>query len=999
MRKFFTLAILASMIALPLGAAQTQGDAPSQLVQNPVTTITGVVTDAAGVPIPGATVAVQGTTNGTLTDNYGRFALSAPVGATLEVQCLGYATRTIAASAGTMSIALEDDIEQLNEAVAIGYGSVRKSDLTGAVAIISSDKIKDLPQGSVTNILQGKVAGVNITSTSGDGSKAIRIRGITSINKSNEPLWVVDGVIGATVGNFYDIENIEVLKDASATAIYGTQGANGVILVTTKRPQEGTHVTFDARYSTGNFRYLPELLSPYEFAYAYCAVNGPNAIAPETVAAIKNGTYPTVDWVDYCFRPSFSQGYNLNVSGGGKKVKYGVLGSISSGRPQIKNSDSQGYNVKANLEAEMFPWLTFRGYAYGSISKSHSNAFEFDDYIGYSPIMEVQNEDGVYLRDPYGAIGTAPSGNLYGDNRDNKGVTFQGYASLLFKILPGLTFTTEGMYTDSHSRSGRLVSAKQDPGTVPVATFSTSESYSWRNINTLNYAQDFGYHHLNLTAALELTKSESSSASLFGTGLSNEDLEYWKIAASSNLSLDNGYSNSAMESWIGRAVYSYKDKYSLTATIRADACSQFRDKYKWGYFPSIAAAWNIEKEDFIDNTKIQQLKLRVSYGTIGNAGVSPYTTFATLGPDYARNARIMGYWPATVSNPDVHWEKTAQYNVGIDLSILDRRLNFTADAYYKKTTDLLFQKELPDYAGGGTVWTNIGDLSNRGLEFTLNAIPVSTRDFNWETTFTASFNRTKVDDLGDVLQMIPDSDRGSLFGGGVFILKKGHDVGTFYLSEWAGFDENGNNLFYNVDKDGNKDGTTTTQYKADNRVLVGKAIPDWVFGWQNTLRWKNWDLGMLFRFTSAYNRLDIARYKYSCLTGPYRAITTREAWYRSWSNVADKNNALYANLISSANTNTTNSTQFLENAAFLRLQSLSIGYQLPQKLTGKTRIHLSAAGENLFVLSAYKGLDPETVSGANNSTGGADYGAGAFGLDSGAFPLPRTFSFIARFEF
>ena len=794
MRKFFTLAVLASMIALPLGAAMTQGEVSNPSVQNPTTPITGVVTDAAGIPVPGATVAVQGTTNGTQTDSYGRFTLNAPVGATLEVQCLGYATRTVAASAGTMSISLDEDIEMLNEAVAIGYGSVRKSDLTGSVAIIGSDKIKDLPQGGVTNILQGKVAGVNITSIDGGGSKAIRIRGITSINKSNEPLWVVDGVIGGTVGNFYDIENIEVLKDASATAIYGTQGANGVILVTTKRPQEGVHVTFDARYSTSNFRYLPEFLSPYEYAYSYNAVNG-GGVSPEDVAAFQNGTKKGIDWVDYCFRPSFSQGYNLNISGGSPKVKYGVMGSFSDGHGQIKNSRSRSYSAKGTIQAEITPWLTFRGYAYGSTGKSYGNGFSFNDFVGQSNIMEIQNEKGEYNTDPYGTIGTSAAGSLYGRSSESRSSSFQGFANFIFTLMPGLTFSTEGLFSDYHSYSGNFSSSIEYPGAKSGASFNMNGSYSWRNINTLNYTQDFGDHHLNLTAGLELTQSKSWNLNSGGSGLNNEVLGFWNVAAAETVTASNGFSNSAMTSVLGRAVYSYMDKYSVTATIRADACSQFRDKYKWGYFPSIAAAWNVEKEDFIDNTKIQQLKLRVSYGTIGNNGVGAYTTFSTLAPAYARGdvATVVGFWPGTSVNMDVHWEKTRQFNVGLDLSVLDRRLNFTADAYLKKTTDLLFLKDLPDYNGGGSVWTNIGDLSNRGLEFTLNAIPVSTRDFNWETTFTASYNRTRVDDLGPVDFIIPDNDRGGLFAGGLFILKKGENIGTFYLSEWAGFDENGNN--------------------------------------------------------------------------------------------------------------------------------------------------------------------------------------------------------------
>lgn len=952
-----------------------------------------VVTDAQG-PVVGANVMVKGTTNGSITDANGRVSLSnIPSGAILVVSFVGYLTQEISlGNKRSISVILKEDTKVLDEVVVIGYGTVRKSDLTGSISSISSEKIKNLPQGSISNILQGKAAGINITSTSGAGNMNIRVRGITSLNKSSEPLWVVDGVIGGTVGNFYDIENIEVLKDASATSIYGAQGANGVILVTTKKPKEGTKITFDARYGVKNMRKKPDLLSPYEYARAYNEVNGANSISVDDLAAYKNGT-KGIDWVNLMTQTGFSQNYNLNISGGNQKTKYSISGWVGDTKGQWISNTARDYNVKATLDTNITPWLEFSGYMYDGLTKQHNSTSQgqFVDVLEYSPCMELQNESGIYNLDPYGSIGSNPYASVKAEWTDYRSSTMTMFGNLKFKIIDGLTFSTEGLYTQIHNWNRHFRSASYQPSGTSQASNYEEQYYNWRNIDNLTYDKTLGDHHLIAMGVLELTKHKFSSLNASSTGLVNEATTYWDLASAGSYSISNSFSNSSMASVFGRLIYSYRGKYLFTGTMRADAPSQFKDKYKWGYFPSIAIGWNMHEERFINKDVINQLKLRASAGTIGNCGVGAYSTYSTLSRDYVSYGtatKYWGYWPESNSNPDLHWEKTVQYDLGFDLGVLNNKVNLSADFYLKNTTDLLFQKELPDYNGGGTVWTNLGKLQNKGMEFTLNVVPFATKNITWESTLTAAYNRNTVKDLGGDDYIIPDASRGGLYSGGLFILQVGKPVGSFYLQRWAGFNDEGANLYYN------QDGTTTTGNNNDNRVITGKSVPDWLFGWNNTLTYRNWDFNVLFRATSNYDRLNISRYIETCQTGASRFISSREGYYRSWDKVSDKSHALFPSLTNANNQYVPGSTQWLEKAAFIRCQNLSVGYQIPKKLTKYAAIHLSLSAENLFVISKYKGLDPETVSEANTNT----YDT-TFGLDRGSFPMPTTYSFIVRLEF
>jgi hypothetical protein len=371
--------------------------------------------------------------------------------------------------------------------------------------------------------------------------------------------------------------------------------------------------------------------------------------------------------------------------------------------------------------------------------------------------------------------------------------------------------------------------------------------------------------------------------------------------------------------------------------------------------------------------------------------VGAYSTYSTLSRayvSYGTDQQYWGYWPEGFSNPDLHWEKTLQYDVGLDLSILDQRISFTTDFFLKNTTDLLFEKELPDYNGGGTIWTNQGKLQNKGAEFTLNLIPVQKKNLSWESNLTATYTKNIVKDLGGVNRIIPDASRSGMYQGGIFILEVGKQVGSFYLQDWVGFNDEGANLYRTID------GGTTTENNNENRIVTGNSIPNWVFGWNNTVTYKNWDLNVFFRATSKYDRLNLSRYIESCKVGASRFISTREAYYRSWDKVADKSNALFPSLTNSSNQYVAGSTQWLENATFLRCQNLTIGYSVPQRLTRIGKVHLSISAENLFVLTNYKGMDPETVSEVKD-----EYRDTTFGLDNGSFPIPRTYSFMVRFEY
>ena len=1000
---FYLLLLWANVMT---GVANDVGRERAEEVAQQIT-VTGTVTDMYGETLIGVTVMVKGATIGTATDMDGRYTINVPNrNAVLTFSYVGFSPYEQAVGdLRVINVVLNEDTQVIDEVVVIGYGTVRKSDLTGSVVSISSDKFKNLPQAGVSNILQGKAAGVNIISTSGNGNMNIRIRGITSLNKSSEPLWVVDGVIDGRMGDVNDIQSIEVLKDASSTAIYGSRGANGVILVTTKKAVEGpARVTFDTRLAWNTWIRKPELLSPYEYAQAYRFVRGENAIPAADMAAYRDGV-KGVDWIDMMTRNGFYQRYSVNISGGSAKTKYGVSAWADDNKKQITTATGRSYGVKATLNTEIASWLNLSGYMYGGRSERHNDVGQGEmGFTDWSPCMDLFNEaTGFYNSDPYSSLGkTSPYAGKVASYEDYESHDINGFVDLRIKLpVDGLTLSLQGLYNRNQNLLRRVETRMRAAGERNSAYHRSEQNYRIRNINNLTYEKQFGDHRLTAMAAMETTKYEWSRLRADVQEFDNDELLGYWVLGSGTMTNAQDYTNSGMMSCFGRMVYSYMGKYSFTGTYRADAPSQFIGKYKWGYFPSAGVAWNISEEDFINKELVQQLKLRASIGTSGNHGVDAYATIANLSRDFTSyehtsSSRYYGWWPASFNNPDLRWEKSTQYNVGLDVSFLNQRVNITTDWFLKKTTDLLFQKSLPAYNGGGSIWTNEGDLDNSGWELTVNAWPVRSKNLIWETNFTTAYIDTKIRRLaGNVDMIVVDSDRGSTDQGGLFVYQVGKPIGLFYIQEFAGFDDEGATLHYVYDKNGNRTGDVTINNDIGNkRIQKRSSFPQWTYGWNNTLTYKNFDFNIFFRATGAYSRMNRQRFYESSMIGSSRFISSRESFYLSWDRVADKNRAEFASLTNPNTQYIAGSTQWIENGQFLRCQNLSIGYQLFKSTTKFADVHLSLSATNLFVLTKYKGLDPETVSEVHDTRKD-----GSFGYDAGSVPMPRTYTFALRFDF
>ena len=564
-----------------------------------------------------------------------------------------------------------------------------------------------------------------------------------------------------------------------------------------------------------------------------------------------------------------------------------------------------------------------------------------------------------------------------------------GFGDLRFKLpLDGLTFSVQGLYNTENNVDRVFRSSKKSIGAIPEGENLWSKNYSIRNVNNLTYQKQFGDHRITASAVLELYKREANRLRIIARNLTDESLEHWNLRGATSWTIeDQEYRNSAMVSAFGRIVYSYQGKYLFTGTYRADAPSQFRDKYKWGYFPSAAIGWNMSEEDFFPKDMIQHLKLRASVGVTGNHKVDEYSTFSKMlirKVSYGTGTEYIGYVPEAPINMDIRWEKTLQYNIGIDFGVWEKKVNATIDWFQKDTKDLLWKNTVPMIFGGGDIWINEGALSNDGWEFTVDVDPFRGNDFTWNTTLTASYTNNKVTDLSGKDEFFPD--RTSSRSQAMYIMKPGLPVGTFYIFDWLGFDDRGANLYRSAE------GGTTYNPSSGDRFVKGYSFPKWTFGWNNQFSYKNFDLNVFFRATGKYNRANLTRY-FTSGKAANSFITLKEAYFQNWDKVADKSRAKYGSYSNPNTTSYTSSTQWLEQAQFLRLQNVTLGYRIPKATASFADVYLSLSCQNLFVLSKYTGMDPETVSSYDSDR------PSTFGTDVGSFPLPRSFVFTARFDF
>lgn len=950
--------------------------------------ISGVVTDERGETIIGATVVVKGEeTTGTTTDMDGKFSLEVPLRSVIVVSYMGFTPQEVRIFKRNLyDITLKEDNKVLDEVVVVGYGSVKKSDLTGSVTAISTARFKDQPVKRVENILQGRSAGVEVTAQSGmpGGGMKVRVRGTTSINTSNDPLYVIDGMIspsGLDGLNPADIQSMEVLKDASSTAIYGSRGSNGVIIITTKQGTQGRAVvSFDASVGISKVRKQYELLNAYEYALALNDVRGANTISAADLEAYRNGT-KGLDWIDLITQTALTQDYKLDISGGTEKVRYLVSGNVMDQEAVTIMSDYKRYGLRVNVDADVKPWLTVSGKLNASIIHQHNGAANWLNAINYSPTMElVDPETGVYNKDPYNiANGTSPYGEMMVNYSDSYSYNVSANVSLLFKIAKGLTFSVQGGYDYEQRPSYSFNSSLVGPGAINSMSNSNTLHNYWQNTNNLSWQREFGKHSVSAMAVWEVSRAWDPVMQISGSNLSNETVGYWNVANAAVRNASNSYTESSMASGIVRAGYDFDKRYFLTAAVRGDGSSKFQGKNKWGYFPSAALAWNIAREKFMKNQKvIRQLKLRGSFGVSGNQNIAPFSTLGMLTSTsygWGTSTAYTGYWGYQFPTPDITWEKTYQYDLGLDLNVAG--VNLTFDWFKKKTVDLLFQKQVPRYNGGGTIWVNEGKMNNTGVEMTVSATPVQGA-LTWETTLNAAYVKNEVLDLaGNDFVLTANY---SNLGGPMQIMKPGYPLGSFYVYEWQGFDEKGANLYRKAD------GSLTTSPTSEDLVIKGQASPKWTFGWNNSLSWNNWSLNVFFNAAVGLDRLNMSRFMTASMTGDSRFVTLREAYFEGWDYVSDKSQAKYPSLKNPDNKYYANSDFWLEDASFVKLKNVSLSYRIPKRVTKFGSVLLSVSAQDVLTLTRYKGMDPEVYSGYD-------------GLDYGAYPVPFTITFGAKINF
>lgn len=968
-------------------------------IQQQTITVSGVVMGSDGEPLMGVNVVEKGTTNGTITDLDGKYTLNVGANAVLQFSYIGYVSSDIAVNGQrTVNVTMKEDSQNLDEVVVVGYGTVRKADLAGSVSVLDNKAFKDQPIKQVSDALQGRVSGVQVQSSGVPGGTVkIRVRGSGSINRSNDPLYVIDGIVresGLTGLNPDDIQSMQILKDASSTAIYGSRGANGVVLITTKTGKANTRqITFDAQITAGTVAKRYDTLNAYEFATLYNTYRA-NTFSSDQLSAFQRGG--GTNWQDEIFQTGITQDYKVTFSGGSDKTQYIVSGNYVGQEGVVIENDNKRYQARANVTSQITDWLHMTADVNASHNVRHSGDFSaaksniVTQAMNYSPVTSIFNEDGMtYARDKYSSL---TNFNPVGRLKEEMGETMQdivnAHVDLRFNILPGLTFTTSNGIDYSDAKGYSF-------GTKKVGSQSSmgnSDAYrmTLQTTNNLTYTGKWDKHALTATAVYEATQSEYRYMGLNGRDLLTESVGWWNVNMASSRTTDNSYSKWGLVSGVARVMYNYDDRYMLTGTFRADGSSKFFND-KWGYFPSVAAAWTITNEEFMKNQNVvQDMKIRASYGLIGSQAIEPYETLGLMSKAmyaFGENSQYTGYWVGqTVATPDLTWETTHQLDLGLDFSILNHRVNISLDYFDKRTKDGLLKQNIPNYDGGGSYWVNAAEISNRGLDFSINAILVDNKDFTWSSTFTGTYLKNEVKNLGG-LEFVAGSSpaAGMIPTDGVTRVEVGQPIGAFYGYKWIGLDATGHDAFEDVNKDGKID--------SNDRTFIGKANPDFTLGWNNTLSWKNWDLNMFFTGSFGADRLNLVRFTGTALTGDFAFVTLKEYINDNFDVKGQSARYPSVNVTGNDYQSASTSTKFLESANYFRLDNLSLSYNLPKSVAKFADMRFTLSCQNVFTITKYKGMDPAGISFMNSGVDVND------GIDLGAYPLTRSYTVGVRLNF
>lgn len=948
--------------------------------------ITGTVTDESGAGIPGVTVLLVGTGTGTITDLDGKYSLSASQG-TLRFSYIGYTTQEVPIGAqNVINVVLVEEMTELNEVVVIGYGVQQKKDLTTAVVVVDDESFKDRAITSAAQALQGKAAGVQVTSPSGKpgGTLSVRVRGATSVLAGNEPLYVVDGVPTTDIRglNPNDIASLTVLKDASSAVIYGARAANGVVLITTKRgSDEQPLISFNTYYGISNIRKTIDVLTTRQYR--------------DLMIDLGQNWEPTwvgnTDWKDEVFGTGNTQSYQLSVSGGDKKAKYFISGGYLADEGIVKPARFDRYSFRVNLDNEVRSWLKFST----SINYLHMITKDTPDNLSSGrggvimstlntpPFLRIYNEDSTqYAQNPFQASWENPIAYMFGADQQTTDRRIIGNFTGQATIFKGLDFMSRfGVDANNHEWSYYLDPfmtnfGRQNHG---LGRSDKALTNSWLWENTLGYLTDIKKNTIEAMIGSSMQSSIWTQTYLEGTNFP-EDITIRELWAANEVDGGTRIEESTIASFFARAQYDYADKYYFTFSMRRDGSSKLAAENRWETMPSLSTAWRISAEPFMQGINfLDDLKLRFGWGRSGNVeGIPNYARFGLRG--YSRITVPSGTplsgpgsYQASYGNPDLKWETTDQTNLGFDLTMLNTRLTIAFDAYIKKTKDVLLNVILPSTAPLQTLMTNAGKIENRGIEFNIRSINID-NTFKWSTDFNMNFNRNEVTELTYTKIYFSGRIEGNSETASTF--RVGEALGTFYGYIADGVNPETGDMIY---RDLNGDGIS-------DRTKIGSGQPDFTFGLTNTFNWKKLDLSIFLQGSvgnDIYNstRVDLE----GMFDSKNQSVAVLDRWTPENRNT-DIPRAVWQNTY-----NVSNSTRFVEDGSYVRLKSATLSYRLLENHKFFKLLSLYISGENLITLTNYSGFDPEVNAFGNSST--------ELGIDYGTYPQARSLIFGINVQF
>lgn len=967
--------------------------------------ITGTVKDTKGEPIIGAGVLVQGTTIGAVTDADGTFYLPVPANATLSVSSIGYETQTVRIAAGQtrVEIILQEDMTMLQDVVVIGYGTVKKADMTGSASSLTSDDFQIGSNLTAEQVLRGSVAGINIQQNSGKpgGSYSIRVRGGTSITASNEPLYVIDGVPISASGevsktqirygagydlfdqeevdplsalNPEDIESITVLKDASATAIYGSRGANGVIMITTKKGRTGkAQVEYSGNVAIGTVANKLQLLNAKEYI---------DIINKLGVALDNKGS--DTDWQNEIYRNAFSHNHHVALTGGNEKTQYRASIGFNNQQGIIKNSGVQNINNRININHTEFDGrlkidliMAFSQQDSDQAQTSNTVGSEMGTNILYeayvfNPTYPVFNpETGDYWDVPAYRVNPVSYTTEIFDQRKNQ--KYSVNASVAYKIIEPLTIQVNGGYDTSNTTRNSYVSKANLLGDTTGGLVNINKFSDWSSLFEayLKYNQTFGKHNIDALAGYSYQYFFNEGLLQMAQGFLSDEFKWYNIGAANSFYAPSTFTqDNKLISMFARVNYNYDDRYLFTATIRRDGSSRFGADHKWGYFPSAAFAWRINHENFFNVSWVSNLKLRATWGITGSQEIGNYQSLNTLSA--SNSAYLIGgnkvtiVMPTQYSNPDLKWEETSQIDFGLDFGFLGGRIEGSFDWYRKVTSDLLYSVDIPSPSYISKQVANVGSVRNSGIEFTLNGVIIDKPDVTWSANVNLSHNKNMVLSLSNDKYAGKYLITGACNGQGLSgqysqIIQEGSPLGTFYGKRFTGLDSNGMETYAN-------DGASE---------VIGCAQPDLVYGFGTSFRYKRFSASASFHGTIGNDIYNNTANNHAYLSNLPGRNVMKEAVASGVAYGQPK----------------TFSSRWIEDGSFLRMDNLTFAYEFDVKNCFLSRAQIYCTAQNLFVLTKYSGLDPEV----NSKTTGN--GTAPIGTDYLSYPRARTFSLGVNLTF